>query len=35
MRAVKQRNTFAKEIVSSPALEVFNTQFHKDLSSLI
>jgi len=35
MRAVKQRNSFAKEVVSSPALEVFNSQLEKALRNLV
>lgn len=34
-RAAKQRNTLSKEVVSSPALEVFNTQLDEAVSNLV
>lgn len=35
MRAVKQRKILSKEVLSSPALEVFNTKVDKALSNLV
>lgn len=35
MRTVKQRNILSKEIESSPAMEVFNTQLDEALCNFV